>query len=162
MCLQGAKASSQANSEKDNDAASDATDVMSHGELSDAETPADKDKGVDTRPVCKYGKDCYRESDAHYKAFAHPWLESPGSMKRSSSSASFKAHKSASFCLPKSGSMKKAGSMKRAGTLPSCHYGKDCYRKDPEHFLAYAHPWLERSGSAAKKSSDDPDDIGDN
>ena len=29
----------------------------------------------DIRPVCKYGKDCYRKNPLHFKEFAHPWAE---------------------------------------------------------------------------------------
>ena len=28
---------------------------------------------------------------------------------------------------------------------PICKYGKDCYRKNPQHFIDFAHPWLHPS-----------------
>lgn len=27
------------------------------------------------KPICKYGKKCYRNNPLHFKEFAHPWLK---------------------------------------------------------------------------------------
>jgi hypothetical protein len=27
--------------------------------------------------------------------------------------------------------------------LPVCRYGPQCYRKNPDHFTSFAHPWLD-------------------
>ncbi|KAJ3024022.1 hypothetical protein HKX48_007953 [Thoreauomyces humboldtii] len=41
--------------------------------------------------------------------------------------------------------------------LPLCRYGSKCYRKNPDHFEDFAHPWLD---AKAKGSRKDTADIG--
>ncbi|EGG13739.1 hypothetical protein DFA_11500 [Cavenderia fasciculata] len=38
--------------------------------------------------------------------------------------------------------------------LPECEYGKKCFRKNPQHFLEYSHPWKNEPTSSS--SSDTP------
>lgn len=45
--------------------------------------------------------------------------------------------------------------------LPVCQFGDRCYRKNPEHFRTYAHPWLnadapDSGASDAKKAKPVP------
>jgi hypothetical protein len=35
----------------------------------------DDDDDGDSRPVCRYGKACYRKNPDHFKQFKHPWKE---------------------------------------------------------------------------------------
>ncbi len=30
------------------------------------------------------------------------------------------------------------------GALPVCKYGQQCFRKNPQHFKEFAHPWLDK------------------
>eukprot|EP00927_Polykrikos_kofoidii_P035888 TRINITY_DN30389_c0_g1_i1.p1 TRINITY_DN30389_c0_g1~~TRINITY_DN30389_c0_g1_i1.p1 ORF type:complete len:524 (-),score=83.64 TRINITY_DN30389_c0_g1_i1:26-1597(-) len=36
---------------------------------------------------------------------------------------------------------------------PVCKYGPTCYRKNPEHFAEFAHPWLEAGGLSTAKAA---------
>ena len=31
---------------------------------------------------------------------------------------------------------------REGGPLPLCKFGEECYRKNPQHFKEFAHPWL--------------------
>ena len=33
-------------------------------------------------------------------------------------------------------------SVEKEGEKPVCKYGESCYRKNPQHFLEFDHPWL--------------------
>ncbi|KAJ3033763.1 hypothetical protein HDV00_005839 [Rhizophlyctis rosea] len=54
---------------------------------------------------------------------------------------------------------------------PKCKYGKACYRKNPDHFAEFAHPWLDeekipkrgksKKGGSTKRRGDDEDDEDD-
>jgi hypothetical protein len=38
-------------------------------------SPESQAEQVDTRPVCKYGTECYRKNPVHFKEFLHPWSD---------------------------------------------------------------------------------------
>ncbi len=33
------------------------------------------DRKSDTRPVCKYGAECYRKNPAHFEEYRHPGMD---------------------------------------------------------------------------------------
>jgi hypothetical protein len=45
--------------------------------------------------------------------------------------------------------------MSAKSELPLCKYGKDCYRKNPAHFMEYSHPHLK--GTQDKPKGDKPE-----
>ncbi|KAG9394321.1 Zinc-finger (CX5CX6HX5H) motif [Carpediemonas membranifera] len=44
-------------------------------EVSDYSPRSPRTQTVDGKPVCKYGKGCYRKNPVHFQEFAHPWLD---------------------------------------------------------------------------------------
>eukprot|EP00928_Gymnodinium_smaydae_P067216 TRINITY_DN5015_c1_g1_i1.p1 TRINITY_DN5015_c1_g1~~TRINITY_DN5015_c1_g1_i1.p1 ORF type:complete len:542 (+),score=101.10 TRINITY_DN5015_c1_g1_i1:91-1716(+) len=67
--------------------AADRTEEAAHaGRLSAPSRPPDG------RPICKYGKDCYRKNPEHLKEFAHPWQERPSGGGASAPSAPPSGH----------------------------------------------------------------------
>ena len=47
--------------------------VASEAPLKKPKKDDDESGEADLRPVCKYGKECYRKNKLHHGQFAHPW-----------------------------------------------------------------------------------------
>jgi len=134
-------------------------------------------RGRGGRPECKYGKACYNKEAYHLARFAHPWLEEgsdgspPGrshqdaAMRRLGtpprendlmppSTPTPRRDRSPRPEMPGALSSPTASSAKpRFSAKPKCRYGKDCYRKDPEHFDLFDHDGLVAPSSSPRPAA---------
>eukprot|EP00033_Pygsuia_biforma_P002039 GCRY01002267.1.p1 GENE.GCRY01002267.1~~GCRY01002267.1.p1 ORF type:complete len:442 (-),score=59.91 GCRY01002267.1:77-1402(-) len=85
---------------------------------------------VDSRPFCKYGKDCYQKNPQHLADFQHP-----------------QDHFSNINKNLKNDSV--------VDSRPICKYGKDCYQKNAQHLADYQHPQDHPVANLKKKHKDD-------
>ena len=50
-------------------------DSLEDEDADEYEDEDDSSAEAETRPVCQYGRECYRKNPVHFQEFAHPWLD---------------------------------------------------------------------------------------
>jgi len=117
------------------------TDLLHQAASLHASRPARNHK-----PICRYGKNCYRKNPNHFKRFSHPWLERQSPQADANGRPICKYGKECNrknpshfkeFAHPWIDSQSPPTD---SDGRPICRYGKKCYRKDPSNSKEFAHP----------------------
>merc|ERR1712226_1521002 len=107
------------------------------------------------RMKCRYGAECRRKNEDHFKLYAHPgdddWSTDDPVEKKASDSAA-----------PAGEDPPATAEVQRR---TCCRYGASCYRKGAEHLKSFAHPgdadWSDKADdNAALDESNDAADCG--
>eukprot|EP00656_Telonema_subtile_P046162 TRINITY_DN5250_c0_g1_i1.p1 TRINITY_DN5250_c0_g1~~TRINITY_DN5250_c0_g1_i1.p1 ORF type:complete len:223 (+),score=54.31 TRINITY_DN5250_c0_g1_i1:408-1076(+) len=128
-------------------------------------------KTAPTQKPCPYGSSCYRNNPGHREQYSHPSqpsavkrareeevTEGPVATKKSKAhhdgdSSDDDYRSDVTDVLDGSDTdepdVKPASAKLGDSTAPSakpakpiCQYGTSCYRKNPQHFIDFAHPWM--------------------
>ena len=104
----------------------------------DAE-PLKKKVKTTSKPMCPYGKKCYRKNPCHFEEFEHPRTNT-GEADSSSDDLTLAAKIPIQIDTSK---------------LKPCPFGTKCYRKNLIHFAEFSHPVSADGASTSKVVPDD-------
>ena len=110
---------------------------------SGADRDGSSDSDDDARPMCKYGRDCYRTNAEHVRDFRHPAAKrarppSPDVQGGSGTDEDELSDTVADVVDLTVSSSSSTVSVASAARTP-CRYGKQCFRTNAAHLLQYSH-----------------------
>merc|ERR1712039_1019402 len=120
--------------------------------------PGDAVTSAPPRVKCRYGADCRRKNEDHFKAYAHPGDDDWGTDDTVEKKASESAAPACEDVVD--GEYWGPPAPAEVQRRTCCRYGASCYRAGAEHRTAFAHPgdadWTDKAenNSSPNESND--------